>query len=332
MNFKNYITPYKYGKPVITGSGIKGEFDFEAVDCPFVFKHNGRFHMTYVGYDGYGYSTALAVSDDLINWEKLGVILGKKTTDAWDRTGCAGTWIIKESNSLFGPYDIKKINGRYWLAYQAYPGEGYEYGAGSIGLAWCENDNLLEWNTLSEPILYPGDGMPWEKGGLYKACVFEANGRFYLFYNAKNNTFGSWIEQTGFAVSDDLTNWYRYSGNPVMKVIQDSWQSIFCCDPCIYSIPEGWLMYYYGFDGKNARNGIAFSKNLVEWERHSEPILDVGKPGELDYIHAHKPSLIFSKGNLYQFYCACRPYEPGDRTRIFKDEFRCITVASSVPF
>jgi predicted GH43/DUF377 family glycosyl hydrolase len=332
MIIDKYITPYKLQRPLIIGSGKEGAFDKEAVDCPFIFRHRNRFYMTYVGYDGVGYQTAIAVSDNLIDWTPLGVILGKKDDDSWDSTGIAGTWIIKYDDSLFGLNEIKKVKGRYWLAYQAYPGEGYEYGAGEIGLAWTEDEELLEWNTLPEPVLRCKDGEPWESGGLYKACIVENDNKFYLFYNAKNRTFNGWIEQTGFAVSEDLLNWERHAENPVMKVNSGTWESIFCCDPTVYRDDDNWVMFYYGFDGKHAQNGIAFSKDLEKWTKHPEPILKTGHKGEIDEKHAHKPSLIYHDGTLYHFYCACRPSRETDRAKIFGNEFRCITVASSKPF
>ena len=43
---QTYRTPYKYGAPVLAGSGKPGSFDALAVDAPFVFFHNGQFHMT----------------------------------------------------------------------------------------------------------------------------------------------------------------------------------------------------------------------------------------------------------------------------------------------
>ena len=57
-----YATPYKFGKLVVSPSGVDGEFDGKTVDCPFVFHHDGRFYMTYVGWDGTGYQTGLASS------------------------------------------------------------------------------------------------------------------------------------------------------------------------------------------------------------------------------------------------------------------------------
>ena len=87
---QKYLTPYRYPEPILQGSGEKGAFDEKAVDIPFVFWHGGRFHMLYTGFDGQGYQSALAVSDDLIHWTHKGVIL-KRDLDSgrWDRVGGA---------------------------------------------------------------------------------------------------------------------------------------------------------------------------------------------------------------------------------------------------
>ena len=82
LELEQYLTPHKLGEPVLAGSGVEGDFDALAVDCPFVFEHTGAFHMMFIGFDGKGYQTGLARSMDLIHWDKLGVILarGEATT------------------------------------------------------------------------------------------------------------------------------------------------------------------------------------------------------------------------------------------------------------
>lgn len=49
-----------------------------------------------------------------------------------------------------------------------------------------EDEELLKWHRLPEPIFSWRDGMPWESGGLYKACLIEVDGVYFAFYNAKN--------------------------------------------------------------------------------------------------------------------------------------------------
>jgi predicted GH43/DUF377 family glycosyl hydrolase len=334
MNIEHLLTPYKYGKPVITGTGDKGRFDCNAVDCPTPFWHNGRYYMLFVGFDGTGYQTGLAVSDDLINWVKLGAILRRGSNMLWDNVGMAGTSVLME-NDLFGQRKLKKVFGRYWLLYHSYPNTGYEAGAAEIGLAWTEDENLLDWHFRGEPILSWKDGEAWEHGGLYKGWLLEHEGKFYMFYNAKTDeNERGWIEQTGFATSTDLMNWTRNPSNPVLPVSPGAWDSVFASDPTVFydSRQRQWVMFYYGLGNLSACEGLAVSKNLSTWQKFPIPILTIGTRKSIDQIHAHKPGIIYADGKLYHFYCACRPTTNVDVTAPYSPEHRCITVARDVPW
>ena len=332
FDIRHLVTPYKLGRPVLTGSGIPGTFDERAVDVSVPFEHNGRFYMTYVGFDGIGYQTGLAVSDDLINWEKLGVILARGSHRDWDSVGMACTTVLAENN-LFGPRKLKKFNGRYWLSYHSYPGEGYETGSAEIGIAWTEDESLMSWNCLDEPVYSWRDGESWEHGGLYKSWIIEHDGTFYMYYNAKNNPDGGWIEQTGVVYSKDMLHWEREKTNPILPVTPGAWDSIFASDPVVFrdNIKNQWVMYYYGLGDCSACNSIALSDDLIHWEKYPLPILSIGRQGTIDSTYAHKPGIIWHDGALYQFYCACRPYRDGDPARN-GGEFRCISVARSKPW
>jgi predicted GH43/DUF377 family glycosyl hydrolase len=321
-----YLTPHKLSRPVLTGSGEPGAFDERAVDVPFVFEHAGAYHMTYVGFDGQGYQTALARSEDLLHWEQLGVILQRGEGNGWDSANAAGTWLLCE-NDLAGPRTLQRWEGKYWLAYHSYPGEGYESGPARFGLAWTEDESLMMWQRLPEPFLTPEAGADWERGGLYKECLIRHEGLFYCFYNAKDVDA---MEQTGLATSPDLRTWTRHAGNPVLRTTPGAWDSRFRSDPYVVRHDGRWVMFHFGYDGQHAQEGIAFSDDLRHWEQHPEPILTVGPEGALDSRHAHKPAVIVRDGVLYHFYCACRPHQAGDPTDN-SGEFRCITVATSVP-
>ena len=137
IGLERYLTPYKLGRPVLTGSGIPGAFDELAVDCPFVFEHHNQFTMMFVGFDGHGDQTGLAHSTDLLHWEKLGILLRRGEGNPWDSANAAGAWLLCE-NDLERPRTLKKWQGKYWKAYHSYPGEGYEIGPARIGLAWSD--------------------------------------------------------------------------------------------------------------------------------------------------------------------------------------------------
>lgn len=100
-DISNLITPYKLGKPVFSPSGKEGKFDRYAADHMRVFRHNGRFYCMYIGFDGIGYQTVLAASDDLLHWERKGLISPRGSAHSWDRVGRAVSCVLHEID-LYG--------------------------------------------------------------------------------------------------------------------------------------------------------------------------------------------------------------------------------------
>jgi predicted GH43/DUF377 family glycosyl hydrolase len=329
-------TDYKRDIPVLQGSGVSGAYDAWAVDCPFVFYHRDKFYMMHIGFDGLGYRTALATSEDMLEWKKEGVILDRGENPAhWDHVGAAGSWILLENNDIYELPRLKKVDNKYWMIYHSYPEYGYEAGGAKMGLAWCEDENLLEWHRLSNPIFSYENGGKWEKAGLYKCCFLESGGRYWMFYNAKDKPEWPWKEETGVAVSDDLRNWKRLSDEPVLVTEENTFYSQYVSDPYIRfdSRTNVWVNFGFGFDGKHAQGLLSVSSDLVEWSTIHDPWNGNGQQGQLDETHAHKSSVLYWKDCFYHFYCACRPSKSDDPASITEGngEFRCIALATSVP-
>jgi len=310
-------TPHKTNRLVIAPSEEAGTFDHQGADAPFVFRHEESFYMTYIGFDGEGYQTGLASSSNLLDWQKEGVIIRRDPENPVTRYNVALTWILRE-NGVFAPGRLKQVRGKFLGVYHAYPKPGYEEGPAVIGLAW--SPDLRQWE-LTAPFLRPENGQPWEQGGLYKACLVEHLGTYYLFYNAKTRG-KSWHEQTGFATSKDLKVWKRFEGNPVVRNgPRGSVDEIFASDPCVLHYADGWAIFYYSLDAKGvARDRLALSPDLRRVNKCDGVLIDVGPAGSVDSKYAHKPAIIFHNKTLYHFYCA------------FSPEFgRGISVATSKP-
>ena len=76
---------------------------------------------------------------------------------------------------------------------------------------------------------------------------------------------------------------------------------------------------------------VAISSDMLSWEKYERPIIEYGKLGEIDSIHARKPCVIYHDGALWHFYCAVRHTVTNEEKEKFGNEFRCLTVARSKP-
>ena len=59
-------TPFKYGIVFQHPDSDK------KIDSPTIFRENDMWYMTYIVFDGQGYETWLAKSDDLLDWKSMG--------------------------------------------------------------------------------------------------------------------------------------------------------------------------------------------------------------------------------------------------------------------
>jgi predicted GH43/DUF377 family glycosyl hydrolase len=300
-------TPHKHNALVLKPSWKPGEFDSHFVDCPFLFSHDGRYCMTFVGFDTIGYRTGLASSTNLVDWRKEGLILDRGPTGSVTEFNAAMTCILRD-NELHGAGAARKIDGRYVGVYHAYPRPGCENGPAVIGL--CFSEDLRGWQ-VGQPVLTPGPPGAWDGGGLYKAWILQHDNKYYLFYNAKNSEGWPWIEQTGLAVSSDLVHWTRHPGNPVIPAgPAGSIDERFASDPCVLREGDWWVMFYYTLDARGvARDTAAVSRDLLNWRKIGEVLIDVGGPGAIDSRYAHKPAVIAHQGQVYHFYTAVAPHE-----------------------
>ena len=326
-----YRTPYKYPSLVLKPTGIKGDFDERSVDDPIVFGANNEFNMLYIGFDGTGYQTGLATSPDLLHWTKKALVGPRDPASKYVKYNLALSSILRDKN-LHGAGEAIRIGGRYLGAWNAYPSAGYEEGAAVIGLAWSHD--LLHWE-LTDPILFPQDGAPWEHGGLYRPDLLLDNGTYFLYYNAKTDTLpkskgGGWHEQSGVATSRDLKTWTRYAGNPILANGPrdgDARDARFASNPYVVKSGHRFAMFYFGFGYQRpgrACEMLALGSDPYHFTKVPEILIDTGPPGSIDETFAHKPSVIFHEGALYHFYCSVSGKYP--------NEVRGIAVARSKPW
>ncbi len=297
--YESIRTPFKHG--IV----LRGDRDGEMLDSPSVFRHCDTWFMVYISFDGDGYETHLAQSDNLFDWMPLGVIL-PRSPGAWDNRQCAG-YIALQDSDWNGEWTLTQYDGRYWMSYLGGALGGYETDPLSIGIAWTDDPGRpAPWQKLNHPVLRPDDAgsRPWERNTLFKSNIIYAGAMisgypFIMHYNSNAESHGK--ESIGMAGSYDMRVWTRLGDTPAI----DHGTGI-SGDPQVVKIGNYWVMMYFGaFWGgsKGGFNTFAASRDLRQWTRWDGPPL-VAPSEPWDKEHAHKPWVIRHAGTTYHFYCA----------------------------
>jgi predicted GH43/DUF377 family glycosyl hydrolase len=298
---------YYPGHVIAPKPDIPGFDKIQMTDCPTVYQIPGDplWHMSFIGYDGVGYQSFVADSDDLVHWRNPRLAFGFGPKDEFDYGGRVLGAYLYESYDIKAPRVLKKRDGKYWSLYGAYPRQGgYELRPGYEGVA-CSDDGLT-WRRAKETYtlsVHDPDCKEWEKDCIYQPWLVEHEGTFYDFYNAANGS----NEQTGLAFSDNLLDWKRYEDNPVVRNTPGGYDEKFSSDPKVYRDGDHWTMIYFGVGRGGAHIMAAFSRNLEHWTKHPEPLYKTGgNPSGLDKQFAHKTSLVYNPANdtYYMHYCA----------------------------
>jgi beta-1,2-mannosidase len=156
---------------------LSPEADYEkngGVEDPRLVEIRGTYYLTYTAYDTHSAQLCLAVSNDLIHWQRKGIIL----------PAYKGTW--NEQWTKSGAIIPEQINGKWWMYYLGTrkdpDGQSRDY----MGLA--SSDDLLHWSDATgKPVLdrRPGafDSRVMEPG----PAPFVTDAGILLLYNGAND-------------------------------------------------------------------------------------------------------------------------------------------------
>ncbi|MCH4551675.1 glycoside hydrolase family protein [Aestuariibaculum lutulentum] len=300
-------TPYKYGMVMVpTDNSYK-------MDCPSIYRKDSKWYMTYLIFEGRGYETWLAESDDLLHWNHLGKVMSfSKDTTEWDVNQKAG-YIALQDPTWGGSYAWEPYDGKYWVSYFGGNTTGYEAGILSMGMAYADElpTKPKEFIRLPEPVLRPNDDKArwWDNSTMYKSSVIrdvekETGHEFIMYYNARGDSINpaKGAERIAMAVSDDMKNWKRYGDAPLINHHRG-----ISGDAYIQRINDTWVMFYFGafWTGwdQGAFNRFAVSNDLIHWKDwEGEDLVNSTEP--YDDMFAHKSFVVKHDGVVYHYYCA----------------------------
>jgi hypothetical protein len=304
--YEEIKTPYKYGLILVP------ESNSYKIDCPTIFLKDNQWFMSCIVFDGRGYETWLAKSNNLIDWEIMGKILSFSDTADWDSNQKAG-YPSLINYKWEGDYAINTFEDKYWISYFGGNSRGYEKGLLSIGIAYTENDpsTLHEWKRIRDPVLKSTDedARWYDNSTMYKSSIIKDKKKltgysFVMYYNARGDSLNPerGAERISMAVSDDMVNWKRFGKEPLVNHHKG-----ISGDAVIQKIEDVFVMFYfraYWPEGKTVvYNSFYCSYDLVHWTEWKGPHLI--EPSETyDDLFAHKSCVLKFDGIVYHFYNA----------------------------
>jgi beta-fructofuranosidase len=166
--------------------------------------------------------------------------------------------------------------------------------------------DLTRWEILPDALAPSNGEGAWDNYTTWTGSVLQNAGAWYMLYTGTNRTEKGLVQRIGLAISDDLMNWQRYPGNPIIiadpqwyEILdQNTWHDQAWRDPFVFEHQGEFHAYITARSnsgGKYSRGviGHARSSDLFRWEVCA-PVTD---PGEFAYLEV--PQLVEMDGRWY---------------------------------
>mgnify|MGYP000393564486 CR=1 FL=1 len=207
---------------------------------PSVVRWRNSYLNLYSVFDGKGWHTDIAASEDGLNWRRQG-----RALDSGQDYIAANGGVIAFGQELLYAYQMG------------------QKGKTIIGLA--RSTDGRNWTRQQTPILSTGPRMSWDEISLGDPYLIAAGGDLYLFYLGEDR---ARRQRLGIAKSHDGVVWTKLRG-PILELgAAGDFDENGLGEPAVFEANGGWVMLYTGRDRKEKRAmGYAISTDGRNWVR-----------------------------------------------------------------
>ncbi|HTW08654.1 MAG TPA: hypothetical protein VME46_14145 [Acidimicrobiales bacterium] len=184
------------------------------------------------------------------------------------------------------------------------------------------SDDYRNWTVLADAV-HPGPAGTWDDLATWTGSGIGHEGQWYMLYTGVGRADQGLVQRIGLAFSDDLVNWHKYRGNPVIEADprwyevlgQGRWRDQSWRDPWLFFCAEDGRFHVLltarspsAAPDASGVVGHARSRDLLEWE----VLPPVTEPGEFAQVEV--PQLVQAE-NDYLILFSCHS-EDHSRTRV----------------
>ena len=138
------------------------------------------------------------------------------------------------------------------------------------------------WTHVSnQPVLSLGVAGRWDGGAVLWPAVIKDGDTLRMWYAGSDELFGLGTVRIGYSWSLNGISWMRYPRNPVLSA-GHPWEAGVVVTPAVIKDGKTFKMWF-GSAGVPPRIiGYATSADGIVWDKHSDPVLQLGSPWEWD--------------------------------------------------
>jgi hypothetical protein len=155
-------------------------------------------------------------------------------------------------------------------------------------------------HVTSHPVLSFGAAGKWDDGAVLWPAIIKDGDTLRMWYAGSDEILGLGTVQIGYAWSLNGISWIRYAKNPVLSA-ELFWEARTVVCPAVIKDGKTFKMWY-GANGIPPRIiGYATSIDGIKWEKHYEPVLELGPPGDWD-ASIMGPGTVIKEKDVYKMW------------------------------
>lgn len=199
-----------------------------------------------------------------------------------------------------------------------------------IALWACDSDDEdpiganSDWQKFgSQPVLERGELFSYDFYAISDPFVVFHDGIFKMWYTGGGAVLPDTLlaSRICYATSVDGIEWQKYSGNPVLNIRSEFWDSLGVETPTVLidtAAPpdQRYKMWYAGttFDGIRYNLGFAHSADGISWTRLPNAVLEVGSVNEWDNFFLEGPTVLQNDQGYHMWYAGYDAAVNGEAT------------------
>jgi len=214
------------------------------INRPAVVKKDGIYHLWYTGQaKGKNSWIGYATGTDGKNFVRQSAQPVISPTEPWEKAAVMCPDVIWDEN--------EKI-------YKMWYSGGEQYEPDAIGYATSKDG--LHWDKRPQPVFSADSSKEWEQYKVTACQVIKRKNDYLMFYiGFRDINFA----QIGMARSKDgISNWERFSGNPIISPTQGTWDESATYKPFAIREKDRWMLWYNGRNQSVEQIGLAIHQDV----------------------------------------------------------------------